>query len=302
MNRSLFITGASGYLGRRVLEQLRSSNYQTIHCLSRGPAPSSGAGPAAWIEGDLLDPASYRRALAGCDTVVHLAALTGKGSAREHFRMNREATRVLVEECRQAGISNFLHVSTIAAKFSNLRYYHYGQAKKQAEEIVAASGLRYAILRPTMIFGKDAPVLEGLSKMAGAPVIPVFGGGETKVQPVDVGDVASGVLYILGNQHFDNQVIELGGPDVLTIEDLLLKIRKARFGKSGRTFHLPASGIAWGLGILEPLLLPLLPITAGQIASFRNDGVAGANPLLDQMKPRMKGIEEMLKLAAADAH
>jgi hypothetical protein len=110
------------------------------------------------------------------------------------------------------------------------------------------------------------------------------------------------VLYILGNQHFDNQVIELGGPDVLTIEDLLLKIRKARFGKSGRTFHLPASWIAWGLGILEPLLLPLLPITAGQIASFRNDSVAGANPLLDQMKPRMKGIEEMLKLAAADAH
>src|SRR5262249_19286675 len=161
----ILITGANGYLGRWVQESLKNSNSDTIYCLTRTGSLPQDTGPFRWFSGDLLDPSSFRQVLSRCDTVVHMAALTGKGSAREHFRVTAEGTRSLIQGCQHAGVRNFLHISTISAKFASLHHYHYGQAKRHAEEIVASSGLQYTIVRPTMIFGKDAPVLQGLLRM-----------------------------------------------------------------------------------------------------------------------------------------
>lgn len=250
------------------------------------------------MRGDVLDAGSYRKALEGCETVLHMAALTGKGSAEEHFRVNAEGTRTLVEECRKAGVRNFLHVSTISAKYPNLRYYHYGQAKRKAEETVAASGLRYAIVRPTMIFAKGAPVLEGLAKMAAGPLVLLMGDGRAKVQPVYAGDVARAIVSILEAERFDGSILELGGADVLTMRELLQRIRAARLGGPGRVLRLPVHAIAAVLAALERVALPLLPLTAGQLAAFRNDSTAAGDAAWTG--PR-KGIDEMLRLAAADA-
>ncbi len=297
MPQSLLITGAGGYLGRRLLERVDASKYRSIHCLVRRDlAVPSGI---TLIRGDLLDPESYTKALDGCRTVLHMAAVTGKSTRQEYFQGNTEATRMLLEQAQRAGVANILYVSSIAAAFPDQSHYHYAQSKAAAEEIVRRSGLRFTIVRPTMIIGKGAPVLDGLAKLAGAPFIPVFGSGAVRVQPVFVDDAAKWLLSLIDSDVFDGKVLGLGGPDVLTIEDLLIRIRRVLHNKEPRLLHIPTGPLLPVLAVLEKVLLPVLPVTAGQLASFRNDGTIERTAPGGQSNAVGKGVDEVLRMVAS---
>ena len=281
---SLFLTGATGYAGRRLLDRLARLQGR-VSCLS----------------GRLEHPASYTAALVGCDTIVHLAAATGKRPPAEHERTNLAGTRSLIEAARKAGVRRFLHISTIAVKFRDLDHYPYARTKKLAEEAVASGGVPYTILRPAMIFGADAPVFLGLSKLAGMPVAPVFGDGRTPVQPIWVDDLVAAILAILDEDDFHGHTYELGGPDVLAIGDLLGSIRRVCHGKPPRAVHLPISLVRPAVGLLEKFLFPLTPLTLGQLMTFTEDGTAAPNPLWERQRGGMKTVDEMLRLISTDA-
>jgi nucleoside-diphosphate-sugar epimerase len=296
MRRSLFITGGTGFVGSRFLRSLDSASCSRIVCLSR-TRPAAAANNIEYVQGDLLDRAVYAAALSECDTVVHLAAATGKCRPETYFRVNLEGTSALVDECRRAGTKHFLYVSTIAAKFSDTSHYYYAQSKRHAEEVVMASGLPYTIVRPTMVMGTGSPVLNGLSKLARLPVLPVFGNGRALVQPVAVDDLAVCLGEILKDAAFLNRTIEVGGPQVLTMEELLVKIR--RQGTRPPVVHLPAGLMSAAVAVLEKFLLPVLPFTAGQIASFVNDGTAAQDACVSGWQSRMLTLDQMLSPNAA---
>jgi NADH dehydrogenase len=241
-----------------------------------------------------LDGASYRKALEGCAAVIHLAAATGKTAPSEYFRINRDGTAALVAEAQRAGVRRFLFTSTIAAKFGNVSRYYYAQSKQQAEKIVAGSGLDWTTIRPTMIFGEGSPVLAGLRRLASLPVVPVFGNGRALVQPVFVDDLSAAIAAILDDRASYGRTIEIGGPEVLSIEELLLRVRKSAGIPDSRRIHLPANLMAACLGLAEPVLRPLLPVTAGQLASFTNDGTAGTTVPGNARRPEMRDLEAML--------
>ena len=273
---AIFVTGATGFLGREITKRLSS------------PVCSRGR---------LLDPQSYADDLRGCETVLHLAAVTGKQAPQEYFRVNRDGTACLLAEAQKAGVKRFIYISSIGAKFRDSSY-PYGQSKLEAEELVKASPLRWTIVRPTMIFGEGSAVLSGLSRLALLPVIPVFGDGNTRVQPVFVDDLAEALLSILEDNSLDSKTLEIGGPEVATIESLMQSIRWSKLGRKGKMVHLPLGPIAACLRLVEPVLRPLLPFTAGQLASFRHEGTADSDKWVAQLYPRMKGIKEMLDAAA----
>jgi nucleoside-diphosphate-sugar epimerase len=298
MTRSIFLTGANGYLGSRLLSRLAADSYRRLVCLCRRKPAASQSENLEFVQGDLLERESYAGAIAGCDTVVHLAAATGKHSPAEYLRVNRDGTEALVIEARRAGVQRFLHVSTIAVKFLDKSGYPYAQSKQQAEAIVAKSGLRWIIVRPTLILGKNAPGLKSLSRLASLPIVPVFGDGRTLVQPVFVDDLAACLAAILKDDRFECQTMEIGGPEVLSIEDLLLSIRRAQGGRGTPVMHLPARPIAACLGWMEPFLRPLLPFTAGQLASFVNAGTIDLDPWVEQQQAKMKSVDEILQSVA----
>ena len=292
----LFVTGVSGYVGRHLLDLIETGQFEAVYCLVRESSTLPKRPRLEIVRGDLLDADSYLNALTHCESVLHLAAMTGKARPADYFRVNLEGTRALLDGCRRAGIRRFLYVSTIAAKFRDQSYYYYAQSKRQAETAVQASGTPYTIVRPTMIFGPEAPVLLSLTKLAKAPFIPVLGSGRTPVQPLFVDDLARCLLSILRGT-FENNVIELGGPQVIGIGELLRRVRRARGWGEGRTINLPAGIAISTLAFLEKLFFGLWPVTAGQLASFANDGTASVNQRLLEWQAGMKGIDDMLRLS-----
>jgi NADH dehydrogenase len=271
---SLFVTGADGYLGAHLLKRIDTARYHSIRCLTRSAGRTHPAPNVAFVQGDLLDASAYSTSLAECDTVLHMAAVTGKAPPQRYFRVNRDGTGALLEAAREARVRRFIFISSIAARFPDQSRYYYAHSKRQAEELVIRCGLEYLIVRPTILMGPGAPVIESLSKLAAAPVVPVFGDGRARVQPVSAADLATCLLNIIEDGGLENRIVEIGGPESLTIEELLLKIRRIRYGKPARVLHLPSGPVSAVLGILEKFLLPVLPVTAGQLKSFTNDGTA----------------------------
>ncbi len=296
--RRIFLTGASGFLGRCLISRLHPSSFEKITCLTRSMLAIAPAG-IDWLRGGLTDTSAYSAALDGADCVLHLAAATGKLSPKEYFAVNVEGTRRLVEQCKLAGVRKFLFVSSIAAGFPDQSRYFYAQSKLQAEEIIRQSGLRYAIVRPTMIFGPGSPVLAGLARLAALPVIPVFGRGATPVQPIAVDDLADFILGIVDNDLFRGETFDLGGRDVVSIEELLQKIHLLLRHANAKALHMPMSLLLPALTLLELVAYPLLPITVGQLATFRFDGTARPNALWSERRPQLQSLEKMLAAALA---
>lgn len=303
MATRLFVTGGRGFVGSGLLARLAERGHRVVALDRSGSLERDlrQMGDVRVVSGDLLESETYRAALATTDIVLHLAASTGRASREEHFRINAVGTEVLLAECHRAGVQKFLFVSSIAAKFPDTRHYHYAQAKIRAESAVRQSGLRFAILRPTMILGGRSPILSAFEKLAMMPVIPIFGNGRTSVQPIHVDDVVEYILTVLDRDMFTNEIFEIGGPRAVTIEALLQAIRQARKGRSGGIVHLPLGIIVPPIAAAEGLGLGrLLPFSVGQLATFRFDGTAATN-LLQESGNDLRDIPQMLERGADQA-
>ncbi len=298
MARSLFITGASGFVGRNLLRRIDPAKYKDIFVLSRSEsklAPSlSNQGNVRWVRGDLFDCSLYAPYLASVDCVIHLAAVTGKASPQQYFRVNVEGTRTLLEQCRRAGVQRFLHVSSIAVRFPDKARYYYAQSKEQAETVVRNSGVRYVIVRPTIIAGQGAPAWMSLERLAVLPVIPVFGDGKVSVQPIHVDDLADFICAIVDEDIFPDETFDLGGPQAISIEELLRKIHRLHRHREARVLHVPLGALIPLLALLEKLTCSLLPVTVGQLSSFRYDGTIERNRLHEERRSRLKTLDAML--------
>jgi NADH dehydrogenase len=304
MGRSLFITGSSGFIGRQLLRHLQPNQYDHIYCLSHSrsdlKAEIEGREGFHFVKGDMLEPDSYESQLADADTVVHLAAVTGKAGRQEYFTVNADGTAKLTEKCKEIGVKHFLHTSTIAVKYANVKYYYYAQSKQLAEEIVRNSGLAYTIIRPTIVLAQDAPIWQSLRKMASKPVIMIPGNGRAKIQPIYIDDLIACIMLVLREDLFHNQSLDIGGPDQLSFESFLRKIHRRAGKKEPRVFHLPLGLMRCCLGFLEKYLGSCLPVTAGQLSAFGNDGLADENEVTTRHCDRMKRVGDIIRTLSDD--
>ncbi|MFC1814568.1 NAD-dependent epimerase/dehydratase family protein [Thermodesulfobacteriota bacterium] len=298
MKKTLFITGVGGFIGKNLLKKLNFNLYQHVCAIGRTKTDEIiNYMPRAnfiFIEADIFEINLYSQYLKSAHIIIHLAALTGKAPREEYFRTNRDATRILLEHCRKDRIERFLFVSSIAAKFRNIKHYYYAQSKLEAEDSVKASMIPYTILRPTIVLGKDAPILDSFRKMIKPPIIPIFGNGLTKIQPVFVEDLADCMLQIINSGKFINENIEIGGPEEITIESFIKCIHRLTKKGPYRSVYLPVSFLATILSVLERYLFSFLPFTAGQLASFSNKGISENNPFIGSDQINLVGIDEML--------
>src|SRR5262245_28486315 len=300
----IFLTGASGFVGSRLLAAFRNRK-DSIVVLDRSGSIREKLRPSQpnrieTVAADLLQPELYDEALATTDVVMHLAALTGRGTEQEHLRINATGTDVLLQQCRRSGVKKILFVSSIAVKFPDRTGYYYAQAKARAEDAVRGSSLRFTIVRPTIILGPGSPILAALERLSVMPVIPIFGDGHVRVQPIYVDDLVEFILMILQRDLFCGETLELGGPAALTIEELLQQIRRMRKGSRGFSVHVPLHLLKIALQAADIAgLQRFLPVSPGQLSSFRFDGTIQSNPVYESRRSTLRDVQQMLTLSFA---
>ena len=285
---ALFVTGASGFVGRRVLA-LAGQHFSRVIAVARAELAELPAG-VELVREDLLSSATpWERALAGCDAVIHLAATTGKATPAEYERGIVETSARVAAAAQRAGVRHFVYVSSIAVRFNDQAHYPYAHSKASAERAVRASGVPATIVRPTIVAGPGSPVMQGFATLALAPVTPVFGDGQKRVAPIHVDDLAEMLVEIAASAPA-TEPIELGGPEAFTIDALLSGIRAARGRGAARLLHLPFAPIRSLLAALEPALRPVLPLTAGQLATFANEGLPAPSAFTAQRTQPLRPV------------
>lgn len=295
--RRIFMTGATGIVGRALLQRLagdkRSAgrNMPSVTVLSRNVSAFPEAAIRA-VHGRISEPEGWVRALEGCSEFVHMAALTGKARASDFERVNVEGTRSVLESCKRAGVRRFLFVSSIAATYPEHDAYPYGRSKLEAEALVRASGLDWTIVRPTIVLSRRAKLWHSLEGLASLPLVPLFGGGHVSIQPIHADDLALCLEAWLQDSTLDRGEYDLGGPEVLSFRDFLGRLQRRKRG-SARFLPLPGKGAIAVLKRLERVMLPLLPMSAGQLYSFVYDSTARPNELQQRFSGSMRNVDAM---------
>jgi NADH dehydrogenase len=301
MRKSLFITGASGFIGRNFIKRIESEKYDTIFCLSRKEnlvdTSSSKSANIKFIKGDIFDTTQYVPYLEHADTIIHFAAATGKQKPPEYFKVNSEGTRLLIKLAEKAGVNNLLFISSISATYPDISKYYYAQSKLEGEAAVKRSKLNYAIIRPTIVIGNDSPLWGNLYDLSKMTVVPVFGKGDVLIQPVYIDDLVDGLLHILSEKLFNNNTFDFGGPETITLENFLRRIKNVSDDRPFRVVHIPLKSTLAFLSFFEEIYYSLLPFNIGQLSAFRFDSTVKNSDLFLTYHPQMKNIDEMIRLS-----
>ena len=298
MSISLFLTGASGFLGTRLLGQLEPADYGSITLLCRHglqlPDRLAQADNVHIVRASLHEIEKYAGCLGPDTYVLHLAAITGKADRPQYFSVNTHATGLLIKAAEAARVRGFLFVSSVAVSFRDRRDYHYAESKEQAEQLLQASSLRYCIMRPTIILGPGAAIWKSFYGLSQRRLIVLPGNGRALVQPVYVDDMVRLIMEFVGTDRFRNELLEIGGPEVLSLDDFVRRIHRACKNNSPLVLHLPLALVLGPLRLLESFMPGKLPVSAGQFASFHNDGTVTGNALVVPASGELLDMDAML--------
>jgi len=242
----------------------------------------------------------YGSCLENCNAVIHLAAATGKARPDQYFNVNCNGTRHLLMQCKQRGVKKFLYASSIVVKYRDNSHYYYAQSKREAEVAVKESGLNYTIVRPTIVLGKESPGWKSLSMLARLSVVPLLGDGSVRIQPIAVDEVADAIISIVQEADSRNDIFDLGGPEILSIEDFLRRVHRLYRSAEPRVVHLPYKLVRAVVACAERYTSSLMPLNAGQLSVFVEDGTAAPNRLYDERQPHMESLDTLLKALTRD--
>jgi len=271
------LTGASGFIGQRVVEQLAALGAKDVTLLVRSASSLAlHASASTWrvVELDLAANDIPANAMSADAVVLHLAAATGNADPRTLQRINVEATARLLEAARAAGAKHVVFVSSIAAGYSDKRWAPYAKSKLAAERLVASAGIPHTIVRPTMVFGPGSPNQRALERLATLARPVMAGHGHVRVQPIHVDDLASALVQLVAAPITSIAPVPLGGPSVVTMRELFAAIRRARGLPPRDPVSLPLEAVRRVLAILGAATASRLPVSAGQFVAFANDSVA----------------------------
>ncbi len=234
--KTILITGATGFIGRRLAVLLADA--YSVRCLVRDAVRAKALLPAAveLVSGDMTDEASLKAAVAGVDAVVHLAAL--KSDEPRIAAVNVGGAVSLVAACRAAGVRRVINVGSQASRLP--RRGAYGDTKAQSDEIFSGSGLEVTTLLPSVVYGPNDPGVFGkLSRVtASAPFVPVIGDGSSRFQPVHVDDACAVIAGCLREPKTAGKSYSVGGPETITL-DGLIDLIGAGLGKKPLKIHIP---------------------------------------------------------------
>jgi uncharacterized protein YbjT (DUF2867 family) len=246
----ILLTGATGTVGSALLRRLIAGGVP-VRCLVRDPKRLGEQRVRVQIAlGDLGNPASFRNALRGVDTVVHLAASIRDQHLASIEELNGVATLRLVRASERLGVKRFVFFSAMeATQHSRTRFF---RAKALAREAVEESSLESTIFSPSIVYSPGDPWLTLLERFSYLPAIPVSGSGNAVYQPIWAEDVADCTMAVLDGRGAGGDY-ELAGPETLSYDGIMRLVLHA-LGRRRPLLHLPLPLVRASLRSLQRLV------------------------------------------------
>jgi NADH dehydrogenase len=268
------VFGGSGFLGRNVVRALCKRDYR-IRVAVRRPElaghlqPLGKVGQIHAVQANLRYPASVEAAMRDSHAAVNLVGILAESGAQSFEAVQAAGAGVVAQAAAAIG-ARMVHISAIGADENSAS--RYARSKAAGEKAVQAAVPKATIMRPSVVFGPEDQFSNRFASLARiSPVLPLIGGGLTKLQPVYVGDVATAVADAVDGKARDGVTYELGGPEVLTMREIM-EIILSTIERQRMLVSLP-----FGLANLQALLLQFAPgplkLTPDQVALLRTDNV-----------------------------
>ena len=268
------IFGGSGFLGRSVVRALCKREYR-IRVAVRRPElaghlqPLGRVGQIHAVQANLRYPASVEAAMRGAQIAINLVGILAPSGAQTFDSVQAQGAGAVAKAAVTAG-ARMIHVSAIGADENSPS--HYARSKAAGEKAVRLATPTATIFRPSVVFGPEDDFTNRFAALAQmSPVLPLIGGGLTKLQPVYVGDVATAIAEAVDSKARSGATYELGGPEVLSmreIMELILAITERKRMLVSMPFRLAR---------LQALFLQFAPgplkLTPDQVELLRSDNV-----------------------------
>jgi uncharacterized protein YbjT (DUF2867 family) len=267
------VFGGSGFLGRHVVRSLARRGY-LVRVACRRPdlaghlQPLGNVGQIQAVQANLRVRWSVDRAVEGADHVINLTGILFETGRQTFDAVQDFGARAVAEAARAAG-AGLTHVSAIGSDADSAS--DYARTKALGERAVHEVMPGAVIYRPSIIFGPEDHFFNRFANMARfSPALPLIGGGETRFQPVFVGDVAEAIARSVDGKVEGGKVYELGGPQVLTFRECMEAMLETIERK--RLF----APVPWWIARFQGKVLGLLPnplLTEDQVILLQSDNV-----------------------------
>lgn len=290
---NILILGGSGFVGRAICSKLvMDGHFVTVPTRKRDNARALFPLPSVTVvESNIYDVAALTQLARGKDAVINLVGILNGNFERAHVTL----TETALAACKAAGVSRFLQMSALGASDGGPSAYQRSKAK--ADAAVRASGLRYTIFAPSVIFGRGDSFLTKFAGIAGLlpPLMPMMlPGASARFQPVWVDDVARAFVASLTDKSTFGERYELVGPRVYTLKELVAYVM-ALAGKKHLIIGMPGFMTSMLASVLQ--YVPTQPLTPDNVKSMSVDNVsdapfpkfAGAATALEDVAPGYLG-------------
>ena len=268
------VFGGSGFVGRSVVRALCKRDYRVRVAVRRPELaghlqPLGKVGQIHAVQANLRYPVSVEAAMRDAQAAINLVGILTESGAQT-FDAVQAAGAGSVAKAAGAGGARLVHVSAIGADENSPS--HYARAKAAGERAVLSASPTATVLRPSVVFGPEDQFTNRFASLARmSPMLPLIGGGVTRLQPVYVGDVATAVADAVDGKTKAGATYELGGPEVLTMREIM-EIILATIERRRMLVSLP-----FGLAKFQALFLQFAPgplkLTPDQVELLRSDNV-----------------------------
>jgi NADH dehydrogenase len=302
MSRTVYLDGATGFVGGHVLRRLREAGFAVRALVNREKVPTDDPEIVS-IAGGLFDKDAVREAMRGCIAAIHLVGIImekpSKGVTFE--RIHADGTRAVLEGARETGVKRFVQMSALGTRANAVSRYH--QSKWIGEEHVRSSGLDWTIFRPSMIHGPDGEFMQMAASWARkrkAPwlFMPYFGAGvlgtgrKRRIAPVYVEDVAEAFVRAIDKPETIGRTIDLVGADTMTWPAMHQTIAQAVVGRRRWVMPIPA-WYAKTIATITPA--SLIPFNKAQVQMALEDNTGDPAPMRELLGIEPRGFEATLK-------
>jgi uncharacterized protein YbjT (DUF2867 family) len=295
-DRVVTVFGGTGFLGRRIVEHALKRGF-AVRAASRHPGrvqPERSTGALMAIKADILDRSSIAPAIAGSHAVVNAVSLYVEHGQLTFERVHVRAAADLAAAARDCKVDRFVQISGIGSDPQSRSKYI--SARGRGEAAVARAFPGALIVRPAVMTGPDDAFLTTIVRLIRLlPIYPMFGYGETLLQPVYVEDVAEAVARLIdGRGPRDSSIFEFGGPRIYTYEELVREIG-SQLDRPVRLVPVPFA--VWTAAACFAEFLPVTPITRNQVELMREHNVAASDlPGLKELDIEPRSIDEVIRM------